>query len=294
MLIQVTEAVQAVLDSGAAWYADLYTIRLLSGDVLRITPADVNVAWEGESWLSPARASVPLFERDSITFEIGLTVDQLTITAFHSPSMMVSGMPWPMAFRVGLFDGADVALDRAVGHIGDGQIAGIIPRFSGRIGPVDPGRTKSTITVDSHLAYLRAPVPRSVYQPSCGNNVYDSACGLDRASREQHVTVTSVSADGLTIGVSGATLTAGKYVGGFARFTGLNSPNVNQQVTVWGNASNQLTLLYAFPADLIVGHTLALAPGCPRTTSACAAFDPSGWRNRFRGHPHVPVPETML
>lgn len=294
MLIQVTEAVQAVLNSGAAWYADLYTITLKSGDVLRITSADVNVQWDGNTWQSPTRASVPLLQRGEITCEIGLTVDQLMLTVNHTPDMLVSGMPWPMAIRVGLFDAAEFVLERAVGPIGTNEVAGIIPRFAGRVGPTDPGRTTSTITVDSHLAYLRAPVPKNVYQPSCSNTVYDGTCGLNRASRETHVTVTSVSDDGLTIGITGATLVAGKYLGGFARFTGLNSPNANQQATVWNNTTNSVTLLYPFPADLYVGHTLALAPGCTKTMTACADFDAAGWRNRFRGHPHVPVPETML
>jgi len=292
-MIPVTDDVRAVLDSGAAWFADLYTIRLLSGETLRITSADINVHWDGQVWQSPAQASVPAIERGEITFEIGLTVDQLSITLDHSPDMLLSGMPWAMAIRVGLLDAADVELVRAVGHFGSGVVAGVIPRFTGKVGPTDPGRARSTVTVDSLLAYLRAPVPRNLYQPSCGNTVYDSACGLNRASRETHVTVTSVSPDGLTVGISGATLPANKFQAGFARFTGLGS-NVAQEVTVWGNTSSVVTLLYPFPAPLLVGQTLALAPGCSKSMDACQALDAAGWKNRFRGHPHVPVPETTL
>lgn len=291
-MIPVTDEVRAVLDSGAAWFADLYTIRLLSGETLRITSADINVRWDGEVWQSPAQANVPAIERGEITFEIGLTVDQLSITLDHTPDMLLSGMPWAMAIRVGLLDAAEVELVRAVGHFGSGVVAGIIPRFTGKVGPTDPGRSRSTVVVDSLLAYLRAPVPRNLYQPSCGNTVYDSACGLNRPSRETHVTVTSVSPDGLTVGISGATLVANKYQAGFARYTSLGS-NVAQEVTVWGNTSNTVTLLYPFPAPLLVGNTLALAPGCPKTITACQAFD-AGWKDRFRGHPHVPVPETTL
>lgn len=293
-MIQVTSEVQAVLDSGTAWYADCYTIRLMSGEIVRITSADIDVRWGGETWVSRARAGVPLIQRGEITFEAGLTVDQLHLTIYHDASMTISGMAWPMAIRVGLLDGAEVDLVRAVGHFGSQVVAGVIPRFSGKVGPTDPGRTMSTVTVDSHLAYLRAPVPRNVYQPSCSATVYDSTCGLDRASRETHVSVASVSADRLQIGVSGATLVAGKYLAGFARFTGLTGSNANQQVTIWDNTASQITLLYPFPADLHVGHTLALAPGCTKTMAACKAFDLAGWKNRFRGHPHVPVPETLL
>lgn len=293
-MIAVTEAVQAVLDSGSAWYADLYTIRLISGEVIRITSADVNVTWGGETWLSPARAAVPVVSRGDITYQIGLSVDQLSIEVMHGADLRVSGMPWPMAIRVGLFDAADIELLRAVGAFGAGTVAGVVPRFAGRVGPTDPGRSLSTITVDSHLAYLQSPVPKNVYQPSCSNTVYDTTCGLDRASRETHVTVASVSEDRMTVGITGAVLAADKYLAGFARFTGLLGGNVNQQVTVWGNTASVVTLLYPFPDDLNVGDTLALAPGCPKSMVACAAFDSAGWRNRFRGHPHVPVPETTV
>lgn len=287
-MISVTPEVEAVLASDAAWYADLFTITLVSGAVLRYTTADIDVKWAGETWLARTVDGAPLFERGDITFEAGLTVDQLEMTIQSDSTMTVSSLPWPQALRVGLLDGADVAVVRAVGFLGAG-VAGIIPRFTGKVGPSNPGRMTSTVTVDSLLAYLRAPVPRNVYQPSCANTVYDTACGLNRAAHESTVTVTSVSADGLTIGISG-TLTASAYVAGFARFTGLGG-NVSQQVTIKDNGTGTLTLLYPFPAALVVGNTLAIAPGCAKTMAAC-----TGYSNlpRFRGHPHVPVPETML
>ena len=168
----------------------------------------------------------------------------------------------------------------------------MIPRFAGKVGPTDPGRVSSTITVDSHLAYLRAPVPKNVYQPSCANTVYDQACGLNRSIYETTVMVTSVSADGIEVGISGAALLNSRYQGGFARFIGSGS-NAGQQVTVWDNSMGGLTLLYPFPAALHVGDTLAIAPGCQKSMPACAAFD-ADWKDRFRGHPHVPKPETLL
>lgn len=293
-MIQVTEAVQTVIDSGCAWYADLYKFALVSGQIIRLTSADINVTWEGETYLSKARADVPLIDRGDITFELGLTVDQFELTLSHSPSMRVAGMPWPMALRVGLFDAAEVDYVRAVGAFGSGVVAGIIPRFSGKVGPVDPGRTTSTITIDSHAADLQVPVPRNVFQASCLNTVYDATCGLNRSSREVHVTVSSVSEDGMTIGISGATLVADKYLGGFARFTGLSVSNSNQQVTVWDNTTSSITLLYPFPDSLSIGETLALAPGCTKSMEACAEFDVVHWRDRFRGQPHVPLPETVL
>lgn len=289
-MITVTPDVQAVLASGAAWYADLYTFVLVSGEVIRLTSADHNITWDGHTWASPAQTGAPVIERGAITFEAGLAVDQLTLTLYNDTGTTVSGMAWPAAIRVGLFDGADVTLERAVGALGQ-PIAGIIPRFAGKVGPCTPGRMTSTITVDSMLAYLRAPVPRNVYQPSCANTVYDGACGLDRASREVLVTVSAISTDALTISVP-STLVASAFAGGFARFAGTGS-NVAQQVTVSDNDTGSVTLLGPFPAPLLIGQQLALAPGCTKTMTACAAFD-ANWRDRFRGHPHVPEPETML
>lgn len=288
-MISVTQAVQDVLDSGSAWFADLFTFTLRSGLVLRYTSADADVVWGGYTWQSKTVNGTPLIERGGITFDTGLAVDQLELSIHTDASMTVSGLPWPHAIRAGLLDGAEVILSRAVGPIG-GAVAGVIPRFTGKVGPCNPGRVVSTLTVESLLAYLRAPVPRNVYQPACSNTVYDSGCGLDRVSRETAVTVTSVSDDGLNIGVSG-THTADFYLGGFALFLTGASGNLNQQVTIKSNSANSLVLLYPFPVALQVGNTLALAPGCQKTLAACTAY---GNLARFRGHPHVPVPETLI
>lgn len=288
-MISVTPEVEAVLASGSAWYADLFTFRLLSGVVLRYTTADIDVKWNGDTWLARSVDGVPLIERGDITFEAGLTVDQMELTIHSDPSLTVSGLPWPQALRAGLLDGAEVELSRAVGPL-SGGVAGVIPRFTGKVGPCNPGRMSSTVTVDSLLAYLRAPVPRNVYQPSCANTIYDGACGLNRAAYETSVTVTTISADGLTVGFTGPALTASAYFGGFARFAGAGG-NVSQQVTIKDNGAASLVLLYPFPAPLLPGDQLAIAPGCAKTMAAC-----NGYGNiiRFRGHPHVPVPETML
>lgn len=289
-MITVTAEVQAVLDSGAAWYADLYTFTLRNGTVLRYTSLDQDVEWAGNTWVSCQSDAGPLIERGSITYTVGLSVDSLDLTIYTHPSMKVAGVTWPTAMRLGLFDAANVSLVRSVGRLGELKPVGIIPRFTGRVGPCEPGRSKSRMQVESLLAYLRAPVPRNVYQPSCSNTVYDGACLLDRASREQAVTVVSVSADGLQVQVTGATLVVNKYLAGFARYTA-SGANVNQQVTVASNDADTLTLLYPFPATLLPGQTLALAPGCNKTLAACRDFDNEP---HFRGHPHVPVPETML
>lgn len=289
-MIAVTPAVEAVMNSDSAWYADLFTFTLKSGVVLRYTSADVDVTWGGNTWHATLANGAPLISRGDITFEPGLTVDQLEITIQTDETMTVSGLPWPHAIRVGLLNDATVELQRAVALLGQ-PVAGVIPRFSGKVGPCSPGRAASTITAESLLAYLSAPVPSNVYQPSCANTVYDNACGLSRAANETTVTISSVSLDGLTVNIAGATLVASRYLGGFARFLGTVGGNVNQQVTISDNATGQITLLYPFPASLLIGQQLALAPGCAKTEAACVVF---ANRPRFRGHPHVPVPETSI
>lgn len=289
-MIAVTPEVEAVLNSDAAWFADLFTFRLKSGTVLRYTSADIDVTWDGHTWLSRSIDGAPLIERGEITFETGLTVDQMEVTVYTDASMTIHGLPWPHAIRVGLLKGATVELQRAVSLLGQ-PVAGVIPRFSGKVGPCTPGQLRSTITVESLLSCLTNPVPKNSYQPSCGNTIYDDVCALNRASRETTVTVASISPDGLSVGISGATLTAGAYVGGFARFLPNVGGNANQQVTIKSNTASTMVLLYPFPANLVIGQTLAVAPGCAKSMDAC-----NGYGNivRFRGVPHIPVPETVI
>lgn len=287
MPILETQAVTAVKASGAAWRAELITFTLISGQVLRYTLADIDIAWNGNIWQSAAPYKAPIIERGEISFKAGLEVGQMDLTLTADETMTVLGLPWPHALRSGLLDGADVALSRAVGYLG-GSVVGVTPRFTGKVGPCNIGRYQSTITVDSLLAYLRAPVPRNVYQASCTNILYDSACGLNRAAFERTVTVQSVSDDRLTISLVG-NVQAGMYASGIARFLG-NGSNSGQQVTIRDNTATTLTLLYPFPDVISIGRQLALAPGCQKTRDSCNNF---GNIARFRGQPHVPVPETM-
>lgn len=293
-MITVTEEVQAILSAGDCWMADLIQISLRNGQVVRVAVTDRDIIWSGNTYFCPSSGVMPIIERGDITFKVGLEVDQMELTVHHDASHLICGLTWANAIRVGLLKGADVSVIRAVSPFWDGlppPIPGVIPRFTGRVGPCQPGRVTSKLTVESLLSYLNKPVPANVYQAPCPNTLYDSNCGVRRAANETTVTITSVAADQLTFGVSG-TLTAEALQGGFSRFVGTGG-NVTQQVTVADNTAHGITLLYPYPTPLAVGDTLVLAPGCLKSMAACATYG-GEWRDRFGGQPHVPVPETLL
>lgn len=266
------------------WMADLYMFAPIGQLPVRLISGDADVKIGSDTW----SAAGPRIERGNTRLIVGLEVDNLEITLHATPSHLLAGVPWLDAIRRGVLDGADVTLLRAFAPAPGEAITGTIKLFAGRVGDCELGRTSARLSIDSHLKLLNAPVPRNAYQSGCLNTVYDSACGLDRASREVIVSVTSVNGD--VIGVSPA-IAAGWFAAGPCRFGGSSGANAGRSVSIRSNTSNTITLLNPFPVSLQVGNTLYLAPGCNKTMDACNQLNNIV---RFRGQPFVPVPETLL
>ncbi len=94
-MISQSDAVKAVKASGSAWRAELITFVLVSGQTLRYTTADIDIAWGGNTWLSSGANKAPMIERGEINFASGIEVDQLELTVTADATMTVLGATWP-------------------------------------------------------------------------------------------------------------------------------------------------------------------------------------------------------
>lgn len=281
-------ALVALLNSGAPLqHADLYTLTLRSGAVLRWSGADAAVAANGQVW-----ALGPGIKRGQVSWRVGAEVDQLDLTFYTDSArpVPIAGTPLLAYIRGGGLRGARVQLDRVFWGAGAAPVGALL-WFSGRVAEVRRlDRNQAELNVVSDLEALTAPVPRSVYQAQCLNTLFDSKCGLSRAA---------FASTGAASGASDATRrsfatnlgqAAGFFDLGTLTFTA--GPNAGLARTVRTHAAGgAITLLEPLPVAVASGQAFEIVPGCNGLQATC-----SGKFNnvvRFRGQPYIPKPETV-
>lgn len=269
----------ALLSSNEFKLADLYTITLSTGSVLRYTSADIKIVYGGNTFLP-----VPI-ERSRIRTVIGVEVDTLDIRVYPTPAMLVNGNPFLQSIYSGAFDGALVMLERAFMATWGDTSPGCLHLFEGNVSDTDVDGFMVSIKVRSLLELLNIKMPRNVYQASCCNSLYDTACGANRATYAINGTATGGSITSVNSGLGQA---AGYFDQGVIKF--LTGPNAGVSRTVKSFAGGvfQLSVPLALPAAS--GHTFTAWPGCDKTLATCSSkFSNAA---KYRGFPWIPVPET--
>ncbi|WP_428421974.1 DUF2163 domain-containing protein [Methylibium sp.] len=280
-------ALAALLNSRTALTVfDLYTVTLADASVYRWSAMDVPVTVNGNTWVLG-----PGVERSRTRSAIGVSVDTLDVKVVADDTVLVNGTPILQYIAKGGLRNARLQVDRAYMGDNDAAITGVLLWFTGRVAETTADRAEARLTIKSSNELLDVMVPREVYQPGCLNTLYDSACGVNRAS----FTVT-----GSATGASDATRTSfphalgqanGYFDLGVVKFT--SGPNVGISRTVKRHVSGTLTVLNPFPFAVANGHAFSIVPGCDKTRSTCINKFARGI-TIFRGHPYIPVPETVL
>lgn len=279
-------ALIALLNSGADFQmADLWTLTLSGGTVVRWSGADVPLVANGNTYgLGPA------IERGPVSEKRGLEVGTLTMTIIADTSDLINGTPLvPFVRRRGL-DGAVVRLDRAFLTDWTQPVIGTINRFSGKITSIDDIAGSSVaLTVSSWLVLLNVNMPPNLYQSGCLHTLYDAGCSLNPASFSATGTV-SAGATYTAFG-SGLMGDAGRYSQGRVVFTSGTNAGVSRAVK-YSDAGGNFTLIQALPGLPAVGDTFTAYAGCDLTHGTCLSKFNN--LNRFKGTPFVPQPETAL
>src|ERR1051326_2927407 len=130
--------------------ADLYTITLKSGTVVRYTTWDANLTVQGNTFLT----GPPHLKRSQIEEKLGLDVSSLELEIVAGLSDTINGVPLLQMIANGSFDGATLRIDRLFMDSGGNQI-GTVVRFSGIIGEVEEvGRSSAKLTVNALVQLL--------------------------------------------------------------------------------------------------------------------------------------------
>lgn len=264
--------------------ADLYTITLKAGNVLRYTTWDSTLTILGNTFLT----GPPNIERTAIEEQLGMNVSTIEVTIAASASDLISGVPMLQAIGMGLFDGAAFKIERLFMDSNSQQIGTVI-RFAGFIGPVDElTRSYAKLTVNSGTELLSMQLPAIILQPGCTNTLFDARCGLSKASFAESNTVQA----GSTINklISNSIKADGYYDNGQIAFvSGANNGLVK---AVKQFAGQQFTFNSPLPFIPSAGDTFTAYPGCDKTQATCT----NKFTNlaNFEGFPYVPAPETAI
>lgn len=281
------------LNTGAPYLdADLITLTLQSGVVVRLTNHDVDV--DKGSGLGVFSHTGPLITRSRVTQKRGTEVSEMTLSISAASTDLLSGVPWLKAIRAGALDYAQVKVDVAVFDLGaPGVLKGWYTWFSGTVSRIPSfGATSAEVVVKNALARLAVMMPRNVVQTGCLNTWSDAGCGINKTAWQRTGTVSTINGDGTLVlnwdspGEPTYTIDGGQFI-----LTSGDNANVVRKIKEYNSTTNTVYQFAPFVFPVTIGTTFKAFPGCAGTQAACAAF---GNSSRFRGLPYVPTPETVL
>lgn len=281
----VSNALLALLAGTEFMMADLLTITMTSGAVLRLTSSDMDITFGGNIFTSKG----PYFKRSAVKCKIGVEVDALDLDIYGDSTMMIGGQPILSAIRAGALDWATVRLERAFMATWGDTSAGTVILFTGRVSDTSTGRTAAKVSVKGITDLLNIQMPKNVWQAACLNVLYDAnSCAVVRSS----FTVTGSVSGTSSVNLIGTTLANpdGYFNQGSIKFTSgvLNGLTF----TIKNYLSDQITPLNAFPSAPAGGDTFLAVPGCDHTQATCSAkFNNLA---HFRGMPFIPTPEMAF
>lgn len=279
-------ALVALLNSGAPLQmADLYTVTLGNGTVIRWSGAAFAITGNGNTWVIG-----PTIQRSKIRLTLGVSVDDLTVVMNDAIGTTINGVGFQAFVRAGGFLGATLQVDKAYWGAGATAPVGALFCFSGTIAEVSGGRNEVQLTVNSPLQLLTTQLPREIWQAGCLNTVYDSACTMLTTSFSATATATSATDGTRSIFSHGLVQAAGYFSQGYA--VGLTGANTGIQRAIKTHTGTQLFSANPWPFPVTIGDTFTVVAGCDGTQPTCT----SKFNNviHFRGQPYIPTANTVM
>lgn len=264
--------------------ADLYTITLVGGSILRYSAASTTISANGYTF-----ALGPKFERSKTKVVIGTQVDELEVRIYTDPTDLIGGVPFLQAAWQGQLDGALLQLERAFMPTYGDTSPGTVVLFAGRVSDIDCTRTGIDLKCRSHLELLNIQMPRRLWQSSCTHTFGDPMCQFDRSSMQ----LTFAAEPGSTqaqVATSVDPTPANLYVQG--TIVGVTGANAGSSRTVANMGSGWVSVKLPFLSSVVIGDQFQLLPGCDRTLATCTNVFNNAIH--FGGFPFIPTPETAV
>ena len=285
--------ISLLLSKQPTWVADLFTFSLLNGDTLRMTSADKDIVYGGNTYVAASSVSVGI-SRNQWSIKNTLEVPSLEIDIASSGTDYASGANFKLALHNGLLDGAWIELDRAFMQVIDGVFGdttlGTVAVFAGRAGQIQVMSTGAKITARGANVLMNQYMPKNIVMNSCLHSLYDAGCTMVKSSFTFAGTVSTANLTALTWT---ADPTSGNYADlAFGTVEMTSGAALGEMRTIGGVSSTGLSILYPWYVIPSPGDTFNVIYGCDKTMATCTArFDNI---QHFRGFPFVPPAETAI
>src|SRR5690348_7345077 len=278
-------ALIALLANGEQFImADLYTITLVGGSVLRYSAAPTAIFANGYTF-----ALGPKFERSKTKIVIGTQVDELEVRIYTEPTDLIGGVPFLQAAWQGQLDGALLQLERAFMPSYGDTSPGTVVLFAGRISDIECTRTGIDMKCRSHLELLNIQIPRRLWQASCTHVFGDAMCQFDRTSMQ----LTFVAGPGSTQAqIATSVSSAPPSIFKQGTIVGVTGANTGSSRTIANIDAGLIYVKLGFLSPVLAGDQFRLLPGCDRTLTTCTNVFNNA--NHFGGFPYIPTPETAV
>lgn len=276
----------ALLDADQFIMADLYTITTIQGIEYRYTSYDTNLIVGGKEFI----ADGPLISREGTSLSLGIEVDNLSITIESNENTKFGDVPVTQAFHNGILDGARFKLERIFIDMNTptDTSAGTLVLFEGRIVEPELNRYGVKASVVSDVDGLKLQMPRNLYTPGCLNTLFDTACGLHSSDFAVNTIIGANSTPNRIL--CEISQPQGWFTQGVVEF--LEGVNVGVKRTVRLHETGALLLTLPLLEMPRIGEAIRIYPGCDKRLETCE--NRFNNRQRFRGAPFVPVPETSV
>ena len=282
-------ATVALLNGGTNFVmADLMTITLSGGGILRYTSHAAALAFNGNTFITG-----PVFKRGSISHKSGTAVATLDLTIAAAPGDTVNSVPLIQFIAGRGLDGAQFKLERAFLPNWQSAITGTVVDFAGYITSIkNITRSSVDLTVSSGLVKLNVMMGPNLFQASCLNTLFDSNCTLAAATYTVAGTVAGTPTS--TTFNTNRTEADAYFTQGVITFTSGANHGVTRMVSAFAHTSGVVTVSFPFPAAPASGDTFTIRAGCDRSLNTCKTKFAADNSIHFRGTPFVPVPETVI
>lgn len=249
--------------------ADMWTITLVDGTVIRLTSCDQALTVSGNTYQPCGAAGNPMLKRGKVAPELGSQVSEMDITVNAGPSDLLEGQAWLAAINAGKLDYATVRLDMFISDSWSNTTRGLVYMFIGRVADVQVDRATATVKVKSPMELLDLYLPRNVEAPGCWHTLYDGGCNAQRSLFTVSGTVST--APSITQITTNIPTSAPDHLFDLGTLTFTSGTLAGIRRTVRSSLSVSGTINFSFPLPSLPanGDAFTIVPGCDKQQATC-------------------------
>lgn len=290
----------ALLASRQFYKVDLYTLTLIDGTISRYCAGDLDITVGGNVYSAGGQTG-PYFDIDGgnggrIHLTTGLEADTFQVDVIFGSATLL-GLPFLVACRYGVLDGATLRRDVAIMPTYGDVSAGLVFMFLGRITEIDILDQTVSLNLNSYKELLNQQLPRNLFSPGCMNTLFDASCTILQTAYQTAAVIGAGSTKSLLL-LSGPAQVANYFTLGKVIFASGLCNGEARSIKNWapgsGGTLGTAAIWPPLPVAPLAGDTLNIYPGCnksPTDVNGCVKFANIA---NFRGFPDIPVPETSL